>query len=84
MSLSGLSINRIAFLLRLPAQSVLTWIQAFATEHDKKPETAGKTISLQLDEMWHYLKKKRRKLWMDDPSIGLGQNFSCGPGTGPT
>jgi transposase-like protein len=62
--LSGISMNRIAFLLRVSAQSVLNWIRAFATEHYKKPEPAGKTIILQLDEMWHYLKKKRRKLWI--------------------
>jgi transposase-like protein len=48
--LSGLSMNRIAFLLRVSAQAVLHWIRAFAREHDQK---------LELDEMWHYLKKKR-------------------------
>jgi insertion element IS1 protein InsB len=62
--LSGISMHRIAFLLRVSAQSVLNWIRAFATEHYKKPEPAGKTIILQLDEMWHDLKKKRRKLWI--------------------
>ena len=62
--LSGISMNRIACLLRLSAQSVLNWLRAFATDPYKKPEPAGKTISLQLDEMWHYLKKKRRKFWI--------------------
>jgi transposase-like protein len=33
--LSGISMNRIAFLLRVSAQSVLNWIRAFATEHYK-------------------------------------------------
>ena len=79
--LSGISMNRIAFLLRVSAQSVLNWIRAFATEHYKKPEPAGKTISLQLDEMWHYLKKKRRQLWIWkalDHNTGQLLDWECG------
>jgi insertion element IS1 protein InsB len=62
--LSGISMHRIAFLLRVSAQSVLTWIRTFAKAHEEKPEPAGKTIALQLDEMWHDLKTKRQKLWI--------------------
>jgi transposase len=79
--LSGISMNRIAFLLWVSAQSVLNWIRAFATEHAKKPEPAGKTIILQLDEMWHYLKKKRRKLWIWkalDHHTGQWLDWACG------
>ena len=79
--LSGISMNRIAFLLRVSAQSVLNWIRAFAIEHYKKPEPAGKTIILQLDEMWHYLKKKRRKLWIWkalDHNTGQLLDWECG------
>jgi transposase-like protein len=42
--LSGISMHRIAFLLRVSAQSVLNWIRAFAKEHEQKPEPTGKTI----------------------------------------
>jgi insertion element IS1 protein InsB len=79
--LSGISMNRIAFLLRVSAQSVLNWIRAFATEHYKKPEPVGKTIILQLDEMWHYLKKKRCKLWIWkalDHHTGQLLDWECG------
>ena len=62
--LSGISMPRIAFLLRVSAQAVLDWVRAFATEHAQKPEPTGKTIVLELDEMWHYLQHKRRKLWI--------------------
>ena len=62
--LSGVSMNGIGFLLRVSAQSVLNWIRAFAKEHDEKPEPVGKTIVLELDEMWHYVKKKPQKLWI--------------------
>lgn len=62
--LSGISMNRIAFLLRVSAQAVLTWMRTFATDYDEKPEPSGRTIVLELDEMWHYLKTKRGKLWI--------------------
>jgi transposase-like protein len=62
--LSGMSMNRIAFLLQVSAQAVLTWIRDCATDSYEKPEPTGRTIVLELDEMWHYLKKKRCKLWI--------------------
>ena len=62
--LSGVSMNRIAFLLRVSAQSILNWIRVFAKAHYEKPEPTGKTLVLELDEMWHYVNKKRQKLWI--------------------
>jgi hypothetical protein len=56
--------NRIAFLLRVSVQAVLTWLRDFAKDSYEKPEPAGRTIVLQRDAMWHYLKKKRHKLWI--------------------
>ena len=73
--------NRIAFLLQVSAQAVLNWIRAFATEHSKKPEPRGKTIVLELDEMWHYLTRKRRKLWIWkalDRDTGQLLDWECG------
>src|SRR5215472_14497694 len=52
--LSGVSMNRIAFLLRVSAQAVLTWIRDFAKDSCEKPEPTGRTIVLPLDAMWHY------------------------------
>src|SRR4029453_10660462 len=49
--LSGISMNRIAFLLRVSAQAVLNWIRTFAQEHREKPEPTGRTIVLDLHEM---------------------------------
>jgi insertion element IS1 protein InsB len=79
--LSGLSMHRIAFLLRVSAQSVLNWIRTFAKAHEEKPEPAGKTIVLQLEEMWHYLKRKRQKLWIWkalDHDSGQLLDWECG------
>ena len=49
--LSGMSMHRIAFLLRVATPAVLTWIRDIAKEYDEKPEPTGRTIVLQLDEM---------------------------------
>lgn len=56
--------NRIAFLLRVSAQAVLTWIRDLATDYYQKPEPTGRIIVLELDEMGHYLRTKRCKLWI--------------------
>jgi IS1 family transposase/transposase-like protein len=79
--LSGISMRRIAFLVRVSAQSVLNWIRDFATAHYEKPEPTGRTIVLELDEMWHYLKKKRQKLWIWkalDQETGQLPDWECG------
>jgi transposase len=55
--LSGLSMNRIATLCGVSAQAVLNWIRAFAKEHYEKPAPEGKAVVLEVDEMWHYVKK---------------------------
>ena len=73
--------HRIAFLLRVSAQSILNWIRACAKEHQQKPEPTGRMILLELDEMWHDLKKKRCKLWMWkalDQETGQLLDWECG------
>ena len=62
--LSGLSMNQIGTLLRVSAQAVLNWIRTFARAHYEKPESTGEAIMLELEEMWHYVKNKRHKLWI--------------------
>jgi transposase-like protein len=62
--LSGMSMHRIAFLCRVSEQSVLNWLRSFAKEHYEKLEPAGKAVILERDEMWHYVKAKRQKLWI--------------------
>ncbi len=57
---SGLSMNRTAKLLGVSTPSVMTWIEQFAHDHAQKPEPAGRALVIELDEMWHYLKKSPR------------------------
>jgi transposase len=55
---SGLSMNRTAKLLGVSTPSVMNWIEQFAKEHAPKPEPEGRAVVIELDEMWHYLKKR--------------------------
>ena len=43
--LRGLSMHRIAFLLRGSAQAVLDWVRAFAKEPKEKPDLRGERLS---------------------------------------
>ena len=56
--LSGLSMNRTAKLLGVSTPSVMAWIEQFAEVYARKPEPEGRALVVELDEMWHYLKKK--------------------------
>ena len=55
--LSGLSMNRTARLLGVSTPSVMTWIEQFAKTYARKPEPEGRAVVVELDEMWHFLKK---------------------------
>ena len=57
--LSGLSMNRTAKLLGVSTPSVMTWIERFAEAYAQKPEPEGRAVVVELDEMWHFLKKTR-------------------------
>ena len=56
---SGLSMNRTAKLLGVSTPSVQAWIEQFAQAYAQKPEQQGRALVIELDEMWHYLKKTR-------------------------
>jgi hypothetical protein len=57
--LSGLSMNRTAKLLGVSTPSVQAWIERFAEAYAQKPEPEGRAVVVELDEMWHFLKKSR-------------------------
>src|ERR1700712_2050048 len=56
--LSGPSMNRTAKLLGVSTPSVMTWIEQFAEVYAQKPEPEGRAVVVELDEMWHFLKKR--------------------------
>jgi transposase len=55
--LSGLSMNRTAKLLGVSMPSVQAWIERFAEVYAQKPEPEGRAVVVELDEMWHFLKR---------------------------
>jgi hypothetical protein len=61
--------NALAKMFGVQTSSILKWIRKFAKEHYEKPEPQGKAIIMELDEMWHYVKKNDAnygsgKLWI--------------------
>ncbi len=55
---SGLSMNRTAKLLGVSTPTVQAWLEQFAQAYAQKPEPEGRAVVIELDEMWHYLKKR--------------------------
>ena len=55
----GLSMNRTGKLLGVSTPTIQAWIEQFAKVYGQKPEPAGRAVVIELDEMWHYLKKSR-------------------------
>jgi len=58
LHLSGVSMNRTAKLLGVSTPTVQAWIERFAEAYARKPEPEGRALVVELDEMWHYLKKR--------------------------
>ena len=54
---SGLSMNRTAKLLGVSTPTIQAWLEQFARTYAQKPEPEGRAVVIELDEMWHYLKK---------------------------
>src|SRR3954463_6093675 len=75
---SGLSMNRTAQLLGVSTPTIQAWLEQFAAAYDQKPEPEGRAVVIELDEMWHYLKKVRAALDLE----GLGSCYRAAGGPG--
>ncbi len=75
---SGLSMNRTAKLLGVSTPTIQAWLEQFAEAYAQKPEPEGRAVVIELDEMWHYLKKVRAALDLE----GLGSCFRPAGGRG--
>ena len=67
---TGLSLNAIGKRLGVSAQSVMRWIRDHARRHCPKP--AGRAAVVELDEVWHFVQKRRA-------SSGSGRPSSAAP-----
>jgi insertion element IS1 protein InsB len=70
---SGMSMHRLAFLLRVSAQAVLNGRRAWAKRHDEQPAPTGTGIIWEPAERGHELKNQRRQL-------GIGKAWERDPG----
>lgn len=59
----GLSFRAVGRLLGTTAQSVLRWVIGYVDHHCAKPAPEPVNV-IEIDEMWHYLGRKARKLWI--------------------
>jgi transposase len=78
---SGLSMNRTAQLLGVSTPTIQAWLEQFAAAYAQKPEPEGRAVVIELDEMWHYLKKKSEPLWVWkawDRASGQLVDWECG------
>ena len=68
---SGLSMNRTAQLLGVSTPTVQAWLEQFAAAYAQKPEPEGRAVVIELDEMWHYLKKSPNR--SGSGRLGIGR-----------
>jgi transposase len=54
---SRLSMNRTAKLLSVSTPTIQAWLEQVAAAYAQKPEPEGRAVGIELDEMWHDLKK---------------------------
>jgi hypothetical protein len=60
----GLSMNAVAKHVGISAQSMLRWVRGHARYHCPKPEPTGRATVIEIDEVWHFVKKRSWKLWI--------------------
>ena len=68
---SGLSMNRTAKLLGVSTPTIQAWLEQFAAVYAQKPEPEGRAVVIELDEMWHYLKKSQSR--SGSGRLGIGR-----------
>src|SRR5215210_2503683 len=74
----GCALNFTDKLLGVSTPTTQAWLEPFAQAYAHKPEPEGRAVVIELDEMWHYLKKVRAALDLD----GLGSCFRAAGGLG--
>ena len=77
---SGLSMNRIAQLFGVSTPAVLKWIRALGAKLCLKiePSSEDKVMVMEVDEFWHYLKKRDTNCGFLKPMIVIENDSSTG------
>ena len=64
----GPSMNAIGKHVGVSAQSVMRWLRRHAEQHCPKPVPAGGAAVVEIDELWHFLEKRRASFGSGRPS----------------
>ena len=75
---SGLSMNRTAQLLGVSTPTIQAWLELFAAAYAQKPEPEGRAVVIELDEIWHYVKKSPTRSGSGRLGIVLQGNWWTG------
>ena len=73
---SGLSMNRTAKILGVSTSTVQDWLEQFAKAYAQKPEPEGRAVVIELDEMWHYLKKGKSPSRCGSGRLGIDERVA--------
>ena len=68
----GLSMNAVAKRVGVSAQTMLRWVRDHAQRHCPKPEPAGSTAVVEIDEIWRFVERRHG-------SSGSGRRSSAAP-----
>lgn len=77
---SGLSMNRIAQLFGVSTVAVLKWIRVLGGSlcHKIEPSSEDQVIVMEVDEFWHFLKKRNASSGFSRPMIVIDGDSSTG------
>ena len=77
---SGLSLNRIAQLFGVSTVAVLKWIRTLGSTLCPKIEPSGdeQVLVMEVDEFWHFLKKRKISCGFLKPMIVIDKDSSTG------
>ncbi len=77
---SGLSMNRIAQLFGVSAVAVMKWIRTLGNTlcHKIEPSSEDQVIVMEVDEFWHFLKKKQKSSGFLRPMIVIDEDLLTG------
>ena len=80
----GLSFRTIAKFFKVNVRSVSIWVKTFAINNYIKPAPQSDSVVVELDEMWHYLRSKKRKSGYGRLIVAIPVNLSTGNVEGET
>ena len=76
---SGLSMNRIAQFFGVSAVAVMKWIRALSEKLCPKiVPTEERALVMEVDEFWHYLKKRKQSCGSSKPMIVIESDLLTG------